>query len=221
VQFADYNSGVQGVSGVKPKRFGGTISVHGMNTRGKWQRDVSPLLQDGAFRDINYDYGNIKIGVALPCRPAQEAEILSGLYREQIAADCPHVSLIGHSFGTRIIGAFIERYPDLKLHRVILRSAVLRRRFTWSKYLVELGQADAVLNEYCPQDYVPLIARCAFWKGGSSGRHGFLDTASGRVLNRGYNNIGHSGRLDADHCQQVWLKFLRTGDASSPFAING
>jgi pimeloyl-ACP methyl ester carboxylesterase len=194
----------------KPQYRGGVVSIHGMNTRGAWQKQISSTLQDAAFRHIPMDYGLVRLGVLLPGRPGRVAKAFTEHYEEHLSAGCKEIFAIGHSLGTRAIGAVLQTYPDYPLRRIVLRAAVLRMKFPWTQR-IEAGQVGEVLNEACPKDIVPTIACFAAWKGGRAGRLGFTDLANGKVHNRFYPEAGHSGLLEKPHCRKTWIPFLLNG----------
>ena len=41
---------------------GTVVSIHGVGTRGAWQKNISPVIQDAALRHIPLDYGCLAIG---------------------------------------------------------------------------------------------------------------------------------------------------------------
>ena len=46
------------------QQYRGTVTtIHGINTRGAWQKNVSPHLQDGGLRHLPADYGSVKAGL--------------------------------------------------------------------------------------------------------------------------------------------------------------
>ena len=198
--------------GVRAQYRGAVVTVHGMKTRGAWQKKISTVLQDAALRHEPLDYGSLIIGSFFPrSRDAVANQLVSAVTKQQkVVPHGPH-GIIAHSFGTLCLGRALKSNPSLRLGRICLFGGILHRNFPWKK-IRERGQFDAVLNESCSQDPWP---RCAslllFWTGaGASGRYGFLEQACS-VYECPYDWTGHSQLGTVVHCQNTWLPFLLRG----------
>lgn len=131
---------------------------------------------------VDYDYR----------RPTIGARRVSERAAHEFAAKCAEltkkdlrVCAVGHSFGTLVIGRAVDLVPELKLHRVVLSSSILRRGFGWRR-LHSQKRVKKVMNEYCPGDWVaPLsvLYRLLCLPTGRSGTKGFSDACDGAVAN--------------------------------------
>ena len=198
---------------------GTVVTVHGINTRGAWQKRISSALQDAALRHEPVDYGHLLIGVLLPRMQDTVADqIVAAVSKQQIAVpDGPH-GVIAHSFGTLCLGRALKRNPSLRLGRICLFGAILPMNFPWQR-IRDRAQYESVLNETCDQDPWPRrAARYLAWTGaGASGCHGFLQTGPS-VHECPYDWTGHSQLGTPLHCQQTWLPFLLNGTLPPAYA---
>ena len=193
----------------KRQQYRGTVTtIHGINTRGAWQKDVSPYLQDGGLRHLPADYGNVRASVLWSRRKAEEV-ILDAVEAQETALEGGPHTVIAHSFGTLALGRALRCNPDLELGRICLFGSILPRSFPWGRVR---EQYDEVLNEACVWD-VPVWAAGPFMGligAGWSGCLGFCEDIS-TVHNRYYDSTGHSRLGSPLHCRKTWLPFLLDG----------
>src|SRR5262245_36100435 len=128
-------------------RYRGTvITVHGMNTTGKWQKDLFPCLQDSAIRGEAVDYGKILFKAILPTTPEEVSEKILDAYER--LRQFPHTpSIIAHSYGTLGFARTLEYRPGLPFKYAILSGCVIRRDFNWDLFLTRERRLDGVLHE--------------------------------------------------------------------------
>ncbi|HEY0873389.1 MAG TPA: hypothetical protein VGD94_07950 [Vicinamibacterales bacterium] len=96
------------------------ISVHGIRTRGKWQREINASLTDAGYLHELADLDHISWLATPRPKTAQRAsqEIIRLYERNEPRQLRTHA--IGHSFGTIAIATALKRNPDLKLDRIIM-----------------------------------------------------------------------------------------------------
>ena len=211
MNLSDYNRFAEKV-GTRPQYRGTVITVHGMKTRGAWQKDISPVLQDAAVRHEPVDYGYVLVKVRLRWKQETVANqiVTAAMEQQRAVPDGPH-GIIAHSFGTLCLGRALKRNPSLMLGRICLFGSILPTNFPW-RVIREREQYDSILNEICDEDPWPRCAsRCLWWAGaGASGCDGFVE--SGASVNEcPYDWTGHSQLGTRLHCQQTWLPFLLHG----------
>src|SRR5882672_5133384 len=175
--------------GGKPRYRGATISVHGMNSRGDWQKTLAPCLQDADIRHYPVDYGRVTVGALRRKTIDGIANTILTAYEEQLKYH-PQPSAIGHSLGTLAIGRLLRRKPDVSLRRIILFGSILDCRYPWAELQKE-GRVHRVLNESCAKDIWPRVAPFVIPDSGPSGCVGFTDS-SGVVIESRYEDTGHS-----------------------------
>jgi hypothetical protein len=191
---------------------GAVISVHGMNSRGAWQKELGPCLQDANFRHIPVDYGSVLGGVFLRSTRQRIGEKILAAYEEQLL-HCSDPGVIGHSLGSLAVGHSLLTWPDLIFRRIVLFGSILPRRYPWTK-VSATGQVQYVLNERARNDPWPRVAAVIIPGCGSSGCNGFNNT-SGVVIERKYDRTAHSGLEYRLHYRRVWIPFLRGVDPNT------
>jgi pimeloyl-ACP methyl ester carboxylesterase len=192
------------------------LVVHGMNTRGQWQEELSWLI-GRTYRHMVpvaiYKYGKIQPGVMFPARQRALARKLEAklmkLSEEAIRADYAGVpDVIAHSFGTWLVAEALARNDKLRIGRLILLGSVVRPNYPWQK-LIDRKQIEAVLNHGATDDeWVP---RAQFFMpdSGPGGKHGFAPP----VTNVPATDFRHSTYFLPDRLRGVfegcWQPFLQ------------
>lgn len=196
------------------------IVVHGMNTRGAWQEDLSWLVANKlkyAAPVLIHKYGWATIDVLLTplhrrlakslgkkiCRAVDYARV-----RGLTAAP----DVLVHSFGSRLFSLVLQDndFADLRFGRVIMTGSIVRPDFAWSP-LIDRGRVEAVLNHVGGRDVPVRVAQFLIPGSGPSGRAGFTDPA---ILNQCTAMFGHSDCLGEKHLQEalakggLWDRFL-------------
>lgn len=99
------------------------ITIHGIKTRGKWQKDITPFLQNFIHEPL--DFGNF-LAVQLARTKSRNAKV--EFFRDEytrIARSDPYPSIIAHSFGTYIVATAMERYPEIRFDRIIFCGSIV------------------------------------------------------------------------------------------------
>jgi hypothetical protein len=186
------------------------VLIHGMNTAGAWQEEVSWLFGTTWGRSIPvavYKYGIVRVGVILPWRRRAMLRELRGRIAEltrqaraQGYEDPP--DLIAHSFGTWLTGHLLldelagTSDDRLCFGRIILTGCVLRPDFDWAA-VKEAGLVREVLNHYATADPIVPLAHWTIWDSGPSGRRGF---DGGQTIDIAAHGYGHSDLFSIDRC---------------------
>lgn len=119
------------------------------------------------------------------------------------------ISIIGHSFGTYLIGRLLKEKPDGKISRVILCGSVLRADYDWSAVQGRLQEDSLVLNECGNTDPWPSFAQALSTRYGNAGHAGFDDDTFQQTR---WFKGGHSLFFHEAHMRRVWRPFLDSGD---------
>jgi pimeloyl-ACP methyl ester carboxylesterase len=182
------------------------FSLHGIRTRGKWQKEVTPLLSD--FHHIPLDYGHfLALQLLLPWSRSSRIDWFRDEYiRECDRLRCKHPSIIAHSFGTYLIAAAIEKYPQITFERIILSGSIIRANFPWQDFILR-GQVGAVLNQYGGQDIWVRIIEWFVPDAGPSGARGF-DSSHG-IIQQNHPRFRHSDYFYDLNYTSNWLPFLK------------
>lgn len=173
------------------------ISVHGIRTEANWQKKLDKLVNESNSTGVscrNYNYGFFDlVRFIFPHTRKKEVEKFSkhvkSLVRIYEKAD---VTFIGHSFGTYLIGYFLESLKlenSVRIDKIILISSVLPSDFPWHK-IREIVSINTIINDCGIKDKVLLLSQALVPGTGMAGRvgfHGFIDSA---FQNR-YFDAGH------------------------------
>jgi len=201
-----------------PGRHPLVISVHGIRTRGRWQRDLAIHIQRAGFEYVLPDYGYFGLVAFLwPWARAAKVKWFLGEYSRLTENGAgPPPSVIAHSMGTYIVASAMEQCPEIRFDRIILCGSIVRKSYSWSNRL-DAGQFNWLLNDRGKRD---LWARAAEWvvqDAGPSGYSGFDDPARGRVVEEVHQSFRHSDFFyDLNYTKQ-WIPFLQ-GKQLQPLA---
>lgn len=185
------------------------LSLHGMKSRGAWQKKVVPALNDAGFKVAPLDYGNF-LAFQLLQKRAREKKIAWLLdeytYQCQLrSTDRP--SIIAHSFGTYLVAQLLAKYPEIKFDRVIFCGSIVRRDFPWKGYLAT-GQVNAILNQYGRNDIWARIVRWFVPETGDSGSNGFTERVQG-LTQQLRARFKHSDYFFDLNYRNNWIPFLQ------------
>ena len=184
------------------------ISVHGIHTRGAWQKEVNPYLQKKGFLHELLDYGNYWVfQLLIPPVRAKKVEWFRKEYERLTANSNTRPSIIAHSFGTYIVANALLKYPEIIFDRLILCGSIIQRDYAWD-LLLNRGQGNAVLNEYGGMDLWVKLAPWLIKNTGASGARGF-QCAHPSLYQRMRPRFRHSDYFFALNYKDNWIPFLR------------
>jgi pimeloyl-ACP methyl ester carboxylesterase len=160
------------------------VTIHGIRTHGRWQKEITPYLARHRLVPYHIDYGWFHVvRFFLPwSRKKQIRKVRVELRSLLEKAGTPRVSIVAHSFGTLIAMECLQAdNGDLLYDRVVLTGSIVPRDFDW-KAVLEKKWVMAVRNERASADWVVRMALLASrrplrWltrlKAGDSGRESF------------------------------------------------
>jgi pimeloyl-ACP methyl ester carboxylesterase len=180
------------------------ISLHGIRTRGVWQKDLAPVLARHGLIPYALDYGSFSI-FKFACRRARDRRVewLRSEY-ERVTSDAKvqRPSVVAHSFGTYLVSALLVKYPELHFDKIIFSGSIVDRNFDWGSKL-EAGQVNFVRNDYGSLDRWPRLARYLVRDSGASGTDGFLRRHPG-LMGQRFERHTHSDYFHRAHFTS-WL----------------
>jgi pimeloyl-ACP methyl ester carboxylesterase len=190
------------------KRKHAVLILHGIRDVAPWSTAVRKAFQgtDTEVTPIGMAFVDL-MAFVLPWSRSKRIEWI----RSQIAsysAQEYRVSIIAHSFGTYIVGKILEKYPEIKLHRLVLCGAILPRQFEWQKIFGRNILSSHVINDCGTNDWWPIVASSFIWGCDASGTFGFTQHG---VTDR-YHVFGHSGALNEEFAAKYWVPWLRNGE---------
>jgi hypothetical protein len=185
------------------------FSLHGVNTRGAWQKEaLGDALDEAGFKHVSLDYDNF-----CPCRLLSKKQVQAKVewFREKYDAHTSGSneppSIIAHSFGTYIVARAMQLYDEICFDRIIFCGSIVGETYDWSE-IIKRGQCSAVLNDHGFRDRAVGWARWAIKDAGVAGIGGFKDDANGKVLQRGHAEFTHSSYFYALNYKVNWVPFL-------------
>jgi hypothetical protein len=184
------------------------ISVHGIRTRGDWQKMLTSELNAAGFKHEPLDYGFFRaVQLLIPSRRARQVTWFLNEYTRVSQPPERKVSVIAHSFGTYIVVGALEQYVEVKLDSIILCGSIVRRDFAWSRLIP--SRVRCVLNDYGRLDSWVKFAEWFILDAGPSGAKGFIDDASGQVQQRFRPRFRHSSYFYRLNYRDTWIPFLK------------
>lgn len=185
------------------------ITLHGIKTRGAWQKDLAPTLAAAGLVPVLLDYGYFfAIQLLWPGSRRRKVDWLRQEYQRVCDEHrIERASIIAHSFGTYLVARAMQIY-DLKFDRIIFCGAIVRREYPWSEKVAN-DQVRAVLNDFGRMDFWAHIVAWVVEDSGQSGRKGFKDIADGRVVQIDRPEFRHGDYFYRGNYEGNWLSFLR------------
>lgn len=196
------------------------LVLHGMNTRGTWQEELSWLISR-SYRTATpvaiYKYGIVRPGVLFRRRQRQLAANLA----EKIVTLAHEASgdgyggtpdVIAHSFGTWLIAHALAADARLRIGRLILLGCIVRPDFDWQR-LVRKGRIERILNHGASRDIWARVSDLAIPDSGPGGVRGFPPP----VVNVTSSGLRHSDYFlpttrMTELFTNIWQPFLKWED---------
>lgn len=185
------------------------ISVHGIRTRGLWQKDLAPLLAEQGFVPHPLDFGWFMApSLSIPYIMKKKVEWLHSEY-QTIAFRPPESipSVIAHSLGSWLVAHSIDKYPHVRFDKVILVASIVDRSFDWDK-VINRGQINFLRNDYGEKDIWPRVASWFAYEGGDSGSYGFHSKGH-LIVQKQFPHHKHSDYFKELHFSKEWIPILK------------
>jgi pimeloyl-ACP methyl ester carboxylesterase len=184
------------------------VSLHGIRTRGVWQKDLVPVLARQGFIPYALDYGAFSIlDFASRGTRARKLEWLRDEYQRVTAeAEVQRPSIVAHSFGTYLVVELLEKYPELRFDKIVFAGSIVKRDFDWPAVL-NSGLVNLVRNDYGYLDRWPKLARYLVRNSGPSGSLGFTSEHPG-LIQKAFPKHGHSDYFHRKHFTEYWIPTL-------------
>ncbi|MGZ8306245.1 MAG: hypothetical protein ACXWU6_06565, partial [Allosphingosinicella sp.] len=197
------------------------IVIHGMNTAGEWQEDLSWRIATKfkfSAPVFIYKYGIFRFGVLVRWRHKMQAKRLG----RRLSAAFEHAEAQGfrdppdvviHSFGSQLFVLLLgmRAFETLRFGRVIATGAIVDPNYDWGAQIGR-GRIEAILNHRGGRDQPVRWAQFAIPGTGPGARKGFKDP---RAINLLDSDFGHSGCFTPEALSDnladrgAWDRFLR------------
>jgi hypothetical protein len=189
------------------------ITLHGIRTRGAWQKDLDTELGKAQLVPTALDYGFFRATkMLIPALRRRQVDWFLEQYTH-IRAENGNVrpSVVAHSFGTFLVASAMERYQEVEFDHVIFCGSIVSREFAWSTY-VGSGRVRRLLNDCGERDRWVRLAAWVIREAGASGALGFEDKPKPLVVERRHPQFSHSDFFYRLNFQKNWIPFLKGGD---------
>ena len=184
------------------------MSLHGIRTRGVWQKDLAPELALAGLIPYGLDYGNFSaIKLFLGYGLDQKVNWLAKEYdRIRNESGCERPSVIAHSFGTLQIAHLLKKYDHVVFEQVILVASIVPQDYPWSDML-NARRVTWVVNNFSGKDLWPKVAGRIVRRAGNSGAYQFDDKH--RALHQvEHPHHGHSDYFSQGNFRRNWVPTL-------------
>lgn len=183
------------------------ISLHGIRTRGAWQKQVHSELQRDGFPHELLDYGHFwALQLLVPFEITKKVDWFRREYERLIGNTGTRPSIIAHSFGTYMVARAIEKYGELEFDRLILCGSLVPEDYDWGT-VIRSGRVNAVLNQYSPSDIWVRLGSFVVPGAGRSGIKGF-NRSHTQLFQQRRERFSHSDYFFPLNYSQNWLPFL-------------
>jgi len=185
------------------------VSLHGIRTRGVWQKDLVPVLANNGFTPHPLDYGNFPATFLLfpPFRSKKVEWLLRECERIMNAEHVSRISIIAHSFGSFMVAEMLSKYHAIKVDKVIFAGSIVKKDFDIAGIL-NRGQINLVENNYGENDIWPKVAKKIVMGAGDAGARGFNDSHP-LLIQKEFKKHGHSEYFHYSHFTKHWIPTLR------------
>jgi hypothetical protein len=202
------------------------ISVHGLLSRSEWMKEIAPIASSQGWIYAPYVYEINDPGLLFSEK--KRRYVVDGFrewaYDIMNRYSVPSVSVIAHSFGTYIVGAYlngfdINEFPPVTFDSIILTGSILKSNFDWEKFRgISVGK---VYNMIAPNDeyvkYMPetdlkkVLGMSATF--GSAGLKGFSQQSN--LIVQSTNSIfTHTNTIKRDIIETKWMPFINANKFS-------
>lgn len=196
------------------------VLVHGILTFGEWQQvfvdELNLVAPSVTVYPISFGYCAWRFVAPRSMRERYVARVESELLAARREHPNATLVVIAHSFGTYLVSEVIRRNASIKLDRLILCGAVVRRDYDWQT-IRQRPRHPNVVNDVGMLDNWPIVARHLKSDYGDAGRFGFGTIG---VYDRWFS-LDHSGFFTRDHFRKFWAPFVTRGQVvPSPDSAN-
>ena len=200
------------------------ISIHGIRTRGVWQKTFATVISGTSTKVESHDYGSYSLMRFVT--PTMNARMIDKFYdwygstlrsypAINLALYDQRPSVVAHSLGSWILGNAMLKFDDICFDKIILAGTILPVDFDWCS-LFARDQVASVLNECGEVDPWPKLVGHFVANTGDGGTKGF-EWFSSAVENVYSSRFGHSEALMRSHIVNKWVPFLSR--TPSPLAV--
>ncbi|HHG8918181.1 TPA: esterase/lipase family protein [Klebsiella oxytoca] len=197
------------------------VTIHGLLSNASWNSELVPIFSNDGWTVAPYYYGYTTPDILLRKGERRKAvddfrEWIQSIKDQYCQSPDTKISVIAHSFGTYIIGAYLAGFegdPPVQFESIILTGSILSEDYDWGK-MEKTYSVGNVRNEIAPNDqWVKWMPDSSWIKldelFGKAGTNGFSSTSS--ILEQIKTSIfDHNNVIKRDVILKKWLPYLKT-----------
>ena len=184
------------------------ITLHGIRTRGAWQKEIAPRIAQYGMIPVLLDYGYFNLFQFL--NPWARDGRVKWLRDEvaQVVRDYPHapVSIVAHSLGTYLVARLIEEERAFNFETILFAGSIVRTDYDWIRVL-EANRVKYVANYIAKNDIWPQLASRVVRGAGRAGVDGFV-AQHASLFQHSHSKYGHSDYFNPHTFEELWLPKL-------------
>ena len=197
------------------------VTIHGLLSNASWNSELLPIFSNEGWTVAPYYYGFQTPDILFRPNERQKAvdefrEWIQSIKDQYCHSVNTKISVIAHSFGTYIIGAYLagfEGNPPVQFESIILTGSILSEDYDWSK-IEGTNSVGHVRNEIAPNDqWVKWMPNKPWLKldklFGQAGVNGFINNSALLEQNR-TSIFDHNNVIKRDVILKYWLPYLKT-----------
>lgn len=207
------------------EREGVIVSIHGLLSRAEWNKEIAPIASSEGWIVAPFIYDTNKPDLLFV--NGKRNKVVDD-FREWIydlSKKYEHnISIIAHSFGTYIIGAYLEgfeekEFPPVSFDSIVLTGSILNSNFDWEKHRGR--SVGRIYNNIAPNDEFVKYMPKNDWKKrigmsplfGQAGVDGFNQVTD--MVTQSTNPIfSHTNTIRRDIIESKWMPFIKANKNS-------
>ncbi len=194
------------------------ISLHGIRTRGEWQKALSGALSASGFVYRPADFGFFSsLSLVNPMSREKKISWFLDLYTRELERTNGPISIVAHSFGSYLVAKVLEDYPEVRFERVIFCGSIVSVEFDWET-IINRGQVGEVLNQYARRDSWVRVAQWVVDDAGPAGYKGFT-ARHPKLFQQLFKNFTHSQYFYDLNFTKNWVPFLQGKGAEESVSL--
>jgi hypothetical protein len=184
------------------------VTLHGIRTRGEWQKRIAPKIARYGMIPVLLDYGYLNLVQFL--NPWTRDKLVKWL-RDEISAvrrDYPEspISVVAHSLGTYLVARLLEEESSFTFETVLFSGSIVAREYDW-KRLLSTNRVQYVANYIAEKDVWPKLAELVIKGAGRAGTEGFTSEHPA-LFQHAHAKYGHSDYFSPHTFEVLWLPKL-------------
>lgn len=196
------------------------VTIHGLLSNASWNSELVPIFSNEGWTVAPYYYGYQTPDILFRENERKKAvdefrEWILQIKEQYCKSPDTKISIIAHSFGTYIIGAYLAGFegdPPVSFESIILTGSILNENYDW-KNLENKFSVGHVRNEIAPNDqWVKWMPQKKWLKldplFGQAGVKGF-ESDSVLIEENSCSIFDHNNVIKRDVILKYWLPYLK------------